>query len=60
MNRLHKSDKALQMALEITGDYVQKSEVKGEYTSAEDKKQRAKMLLEKIAAKVKKDQESKE
>lgn len=43
--RLKKSDKAVQMALEITGDYIPKSEQRIEYTTPEQKKQRIRKLL---------------
>lgn len=50
-NRMKVSDKSLQMVLEMTGDYVPKSEQKIEYTSPEEKRARMKALLEKIASK---------
>lgn len=48
VSRMNRSDKILQMVMEMMGDYIPKSEQKVEYTSPEEKKARIKALLDKV------------
>lgn len=48
MSLAKKNPKALQIALEITGNYIPKSEQRVEYLSADEKKQKLKLFLDKI------------
>lgn len=47
--RLEKSDKALEMFFEMSGDYVPKSEQRIEYLTPDQKREKLKILLDKIS-----------
>lgn len=50
--RLEKSDKALQMFFEMSGEYVPKSEQKIEYLTPEQKREKLKSMLEALSGKL--------
>ena len=51
VKRLEKSDKALQMFFEMSGDYTPKTEQKVEYSTPEQKRDKIKAMLEKLVDK---------